>query len=151
MDAVQDEKERKEKERVKMDNVSVPSIYTAPPLSAAEHDSNEREVRESLCSDVRVTATAPPFVAEQLMNAIPERVTSPGTETNSNTPPFPSLRLMESNVFVPERVRESIDTSINEDYFSVVVAPFEDVNVILLSARLPSDTTIKEDSPVIIL
>ena len=69
---------------------------------------------------------------------------------NSNTAPFPLSRVIELNLFMPERMRESIETSIN-GRFSVVVAPFEDVNVILLSVRVPSETAINEWSPVISL
>ena len=95
--ALHEEKEREEKERVEIESAPPPSIYNAPPLSVAEHDSNEREERDSLCSEVRVAEIAPPFVDEQFVNVTPERVTSVGIEVNSNTPPFPDSLLIHEN------------------------------------------------------
>ena len=106
LDALHEEKEREEKERVEIENPSLPSIYNPPPLSLAVHDSNDREERESLCSDVRVTEIAPPFVDEQFVNVTPERVTSCGRDVNSNTPPFPDSLLIEMNVFSPVSARD---------------------------------------------
>ena len=100
LDALHEEKEREEKERVEIENPSLPSIYNPPPLSLAVHDSNDREERDSLCSDVRVTEIAPPFVDEQFVNVTPERVTSCGREVNSNTPPFPDSLLIPKKLFV---------------------------------------------------
>ena len=99
LDALHEEKEREEKERVEIENPSLPSMYNPPPLSTALHDSNDREERYSLCSGVRVTEIAPPFVDEQFVNVTPERVISCGREVNSNTPPFPLSRLIDVKAF----------------------------------------------------
>ena len=106
LDALHEENEREEKERVEIENPSLPSIYNPPPLSTALHDSNDREERESLCSDVRVTEIAPPFVDEQFVNVTPERVTSCGRDVNSNTPPFPDSRLIDVKLFDAISVRD---------------------------------------------
>ena len=106
VDALHEENEREEKERVEIENPSLPSIYNPPPLSTALHDSNDREERDSLCSDVRVTEIAPPFVDEQFVNVTPERVTSDEIELNSNTPPLPDSLLIEMNAFSLVIVRD---------------------------------------------
>ena len=143
VDAVQEEKEREEKDRVEVESASIPSIYNAPPFDVAVQEVNVMEERVSLFSDERVNEIAPPFVDEQFVNVTPERVTSDGMEVNSNTPPFPLPRLIEWNLFVPVSLSESIDTSIN-DFLSVVTTPVDDVNVILLRLSVPSDTSINE-------
>ena len=149
VDALHEEKEREEKDRAEIESASPPLIYNAPPFSIAEQDSNEREERDSLCSEVRVNEIAPPFVDEQFVYITPERVISDGREVNSNTPPFPDSLLIDENVFVPDSLSESIDTSIN-DVLSVVTTPVDDVNVILLRVSVPSDTTINEHPLLIV-
>ena len=149
VDAVHEEKEREEKERVEIESASLPSIYNAPPFDVAVHEVNVMEERDSLCSDVRVTEIAPPFVDEQFVNATPEKVTSDGMEVNSNTPPSPLPRLIEWNIFVPVSLSVSIDTVIN-DVLSVVTTPVDEVNVILLRVSVPSDTSINEHPLLIV-
>ena len=106
-----------------------------------EEEDEEEEVEEE-CGGERVNEIAPPFCDEHDLNVAPERVTSDGMEVNSNTPPFPLSRLIELNVFAPERVSESIDTSMSGALYVVVSAV--DVNVIPLNLSIPDVTSINE-------
>ena len=78
-------------------------------MDVTEQEVNVSEERESLCSDERVAEIAPPFSDEQFVNFSPERVICDGMEVNSNTPPFPALRVM---FVMLHCVRESVSSDV---------------------------------------
>ena len=100
--------------KINFDVVSSSRMYIAPPLVAVQL------VKETV-SNVRVfdagidTWIAPPFpvVQSQEVNWRFESVCDEEREEDSNTAPFPLPHLIEVNVFVPEVVSKSIDTSIS--------------------------------------
>ena len=72
-DALQDANLREEKERVFVEMLLPPIIYTPPPHDVAEHDVKFNEESVSfLVADDRVTEITPPFSDEQFVNVTPE-------------------------------------------------------------------------------
>ena len=83
-------------------------------------------------------------------NSMLESVTElSDTVVNSNTAPFPLERVMEVKVVVDVQEICSISTAIRGVFVVVVVAV--DLNVILVRARLPEDTTINDADDLMVL
>ena len=68
VDAVHEEKEREEKERVEIESAFPPLIYNAPPFDVAVQEMNVTEEIDSLYREERVVEIAPPFSDEQSVN-----------------------------------------------------------------------------------
>ena len=83
------------------------------------------------------------------MNVSPEMDCSAVNNENSNTPPFPFSRLIESNVLVPLSVSFPVGKSISG--LLDVVMDTLDVNVIPSNSRVPEDTSINEHSSLTVL
>ena len=95
VDALHDENVTREKDRVDVEIYPPPSIYTPPPLFVAEQEVKVNKDSVSFFEvDERVAEIAPPFSDVHRVNVTPLIERSALTDVNSNTPPFPVLRLM---------------------------------------------------------
>ena len=92
-------------ERVEESDEEERTAEIAPPLLDAVEEMNEHPVMVSVTFDEDITEITPPFPSlhEQLLNVISDSVTFEESDVNSNIVPFPSERVMFSNVvFVKE-------------------------------------------------